>query len=282
MQRASEERDMQNPISRTAYYTLGVRAWDSKLARPMCGDSFAAAFMNAEADQIWELFEAFDRPNAANAARHGIIDDHLSTELAADPSARVMVIGAGFDTRAYRLRGGRWTEVDEPAILTYKEARLPAASAPNPLTRVPIVFSHESLAERLAPFAGPERTHVIIEGVLMYLTQVQRRELLQTLRKLFPRHLVYCDLMRRSFFERYSRPLHEKIVEIGAPFSDISETPEKLFTDAGYTAIACTSIPLRAAELGGFGTPTFVVRYFLGTLRRGYCIWKFGFTGSSG
>ena len=34
---------MQNPISRTAYYTLGVRAWDAAQPKPMCGDSLAAA-----------------------------------------------------------------------------------------------------------------------------------------------------------------------------------------------------------------------------------------------
>jgi methyltransferase (TIGR00027 family) len=267
---------MQNPISRTAYYTLGVRAWDASQPKPMCDDSFAASFMNAEAGSIWEQFKDFKRPNASNAARHAVIDEHLRTELAADPKARVVVIGAGFDTRAFRLKGGQWIEVDEPAIITYKETRLPAASAPNPLTRVPIDFSRESLIDRLAAFTGQETTHVVIEGVLMYLTHAQRRELLEALRHLFSRHVIYCDLMRQSFFERYSRDLHHKIVALGASFSDLTETPENLFLEAGYRPLACTSIPLRAAELGGFGLPPFVIRWFLGTLRSGFCVWKFG------
>ena len=267
---------MQNPISRTAYYTLGARAWDASQPRPMCGDSFAGSFMNAEAERIWEQFKEFKRPNACNAARHAIIDEHLSTELAANPKAWVVILGAGFDTRAFRLKGGQWIEVDEPAIIAYKEARLPAASAPNPLTRVSIDFSQESLVDLLAAFAGPEPTHVVIEGVLMYLTHAQRRELLESLRNPFPRHFVYCDLMRQSFFERYSRDLHDQIVTMGTSFIDMSETPEKVFIDAGYKPLASTSIALRAAELGGFGLPPFVIRWFLGTLRRGYCIWKFG------
>jgi len=267
---------MQNPISRTAYYTLGARAWDASQPKPMCGDSFASSFMNAEAQSIWDQFKDFKRPNACNAARHAIIDEHLSTVLAANPKARVVVLGAGFDTRAFRLKGGRWFEVDEPAIITYKEARLPAASAPNPLTRVSIAFANESLTDRLAAYAGQEPTHVVIEGVLMYLTHAQRRELLESLGHLFPRHFVYCDLMRQSFFERYSRDLHDQIVTMGTSFIDMSETPEKVFIDAGYKPLACTSIGLRAAELGGFGLPPFVISWFLGTLRRGYCIWKFG------
>ena len=266
----------QNPISRTAYYTLAVRNWDAAQPRPMCGDSLAASFMNQEAHGVWEQFKGYHRANASNAARHAIIDEHLSTVLEARPQAPVIVIGAGFDTRPYRLKGGRWIEVDEPAILTYKESRLPAARAPNRLTRVPIAFSRESLAERLAPFAGQESAHVIIEGVLMYLSQTQREELIATLRKLFPGHFVYCDLMRKSFFEKYSRDVHEQIVGLGATFSDISEKPEKLFTDAGYRTLACTSIPLRAAQSGSLDIPAFVVKWMLGRLRNGYCIWKFG------
>jgi methyltransferase (TIGR00027 family) len=266
---------MQNPISRTAYYTLGVRAWDAAQAKPMCGDSYAAAFMNAEAERTWEQFKDFPRPNASNAARHAIIDEQLSAELATNPRTRVVVIGAGFDTRAFRLKGGNWIEVDEPAIITYKEARLPAASAANPLIRVTISFAHESLSDQLAPFAGPEPTHVVIEGVLMYLTQAQRRDLLASLRQLFPHHVVYCDLMRKSFFNRYARDLHQKFVAIGTTFTELSETPERLFTDSGYRPLAWTSIALRAAELRSFGIPPFAVRWLLRTLRRGYCVWRF-------
>ena len=267
---------MQNPISRTAYYTLAVRNWDAAQPKPMCGDSLAASFMNEEAEGVWQQFKRYHRANASNAARHAIIDEHLSTVLEARPQAPVVVIGAGFDTRAFRLKGGHWIEVDEPAILTYKESRLPAARAPNRLTRVPIAFSRESLAERLALFAGWESPHVIIEGVLMYLSQSQRQELIGTLRKLFPNHFVYCDLMRKSFFQKYSRDVHEQIVGMGATFSDMSETPEKLFTEAGYPKLACTSIPLRAAQSGSLDIPAFLVKWMLGTLRNGYCIWKFG------
>src|SRR5688572_18094197 len=139
---------MQNPISRTAYYTLGVRNWDAAQPKPMCGDSLARSFMNPEAEEVWQQFKRYHRANASNAARHAIIDEHLKTVLEAQPHSQVNVIGAGFDTRAFRLKGGRWIEVDEPAIFTYKESKLPVARAPNPLTRVPVAFSRESLAER--------------------------------------------------------------------------------------------------------------------------------------
>ena len=263
-----------NAISRTAYYTLAVRAWDAAQPTPVCGDAYAASLMNEDARAIWDQFKSFRKPNASNATRHALIDEHLRRELRADPGARVVVVGAGFDTRAFRLAGGHWIEVDEPAVISYKESRLPATRAPNPLTRLSIQFMRESLAEKLAPVAGTERTHIVVEGVLMYLTHIQRVELLQALRKCYPHHVLYVDLMRKSFFESYSREVHEKIVGLGTHFSDMTERPEQLLADAGYTSLACTSIPLAAAERGAVAIPAVVVRWFLGKLRRGYSVWK--------
>lgn len=266
---------MGNPISRTAYYTLGVRAWDAGQPRPLCGDTLADTLMNVEAQQLWEEFKSFHRANPSNAMRHAIIDEHVRQELATAPDDLVVVIGSGFDTRPFRLSGGRWVEVDEPGILAYKESRLPAESAPNPLTRIPIEFEHESLADKLAGVAGAERAQVIIEGVLMYLTDDQRKSLLATIRQVFPVHIIYCDLMRRSFFEKYTRDIHERIVGIGASFQDLSNQPEGVFIEAGYAVTARTSIPLRTAEQGAVDIPAFAVRWLLGTLRNGYCVWRF-------
>ena len=230
--------------------------------------------MDSEAQAVWKEFENFHRPNGSNATRHAIIDRLLRSELEADSAARVVVVGAGFDTRAFRLRGGRWVEIDEPALLARKESRLPTGSAPNSLTRVPIQFASESLGAKLAPFAGPERTHVVVEGVLMYLTLAQRRALLEPLRKCYPHHVVYCDLMRESFANSYGREIREKLASMGAPFRDVTEHPERLFTEAGYVRLACESIPLTAAERGAIDVPAFAIRWFMRKLRRGYCVWK--------
>lgn len=265
-----------NPISKTAYYTLGVRAWDATLPKPACGDTFAKFFMNEDAQKIWQEFKDDLRPNASNASRHAIIDRQVAEALRSHSDVLVVIIGAGFDTRAFRIKGGRWIEVDEPAIISYKETTLTASNAPNPLTRIPIEFARESLTDKLSSFSTHTTTHIIIEGVLMYLNQVDRRRLIAGLQGIFPHHIVYCDLMRRSFFERYSKKIHEKILSLGATFTDISEHPENLFLDNGYKPLSYVSIPLSAAY-GNLGIPSFLVRYFFKTLRNGYSNWRFEF-----
>lgn len=263
---------MANPISRTAYYTLGVRAADAAKPKPILGDTFAQKFMNDDAKALWEEFKSFTKANGSNAARHAMIDEHLRPALAADPQATIVIIGAGFDTRAFRHRGGHWFEVDEPEILTYKEGRLPAASAPNPLRRLAIDFGRESLADKLAMITAPSSVHIIIEGVLMYLTREQRLSLLRTISERFPHHTVYCDLMRKRFFNERVRDVHEKIVGMGATFTDMEEAPERLFTDNGYAMVDSASATLYAAEHENIGIPAFAVRYFMSRVRNGYMI----------
>jgi len=238
------------PISRTAFYCTGVRALDARKPRPICGDHHAERFMDDEAWRAFEPFHQFTGPNASNATRHRIIDDLLRERLAANPELPVVLVGAGFDSRAFRLEGGRWLEVDEPQVFAWKEPRLPVEESPNPLTRLPVEFEAERLADRLQPFADPGPAAIVIEGVLFYLGERRIRELLRTLRAAFPRGEVPCDVMTVEFFNAFSRPIHEKIQGLGASF-ELPERPiDQVFADEQYRQTTQVSTTRRAAELG--------------------------------
>lgn len=222
------------PISKTAFYCTGVRALDARKAQPACGDQYAERFMDGDGWTTFEPFLQFTGPNVSNASRARIIDDLLRERLATDTNRRIVLIGAGFDSRAFRLTGGRWLEVDEPPVFAFKEPRLPEASAPNPLTRLSVDFATEQLADRLQPFAESAPVTIVIEGVLMYLGETRIRELLRTLRAVFPRGEIICDVMTAKFFNRFSRPIHEKIQELGASFTLPERPVETIFADESY------------------------------------------------
>ncbi len=116
-----------NPVSATAYWTLASRAEDASRERPIADDRFAHRFMNDDARAVAKRLASLKKPYSSFPVRHRIIDDLLAAELSADPDLRVVLIGSGFDSRPFRLQGGRWLEVDEPDLLAYKESRLPAA-----------------------------------------------------------------------------------------------------------------------------------------------------------
>jgi methyltransferase (TIGR00027 family) len=111
--------------------------------------------------------------------RHRYIDDRLVASLDRG-AAQVVLLGAGYDTRAYRLAakldGRPVFEVDLPAISRAKAAIIARHAADFPsahVVRVEIDFEQQALSDVLVD-AGLEVggvTFVTWEGVPMYLTR---------------------------------------------------------------------------------------------------------------
>ena len=191
------------PISNTAFYCCGVRMQDAENEKSVCQDIYAKDFMDERGLSILSSFNSEKNPNAGNVARHRIIDDFIRKELNDHPELPVILIGAGFDSRAYRLNGGRWIELDEPQIISYKNERLPIEKCKNKLQRIVIDFETESLEDKLQEFSSDQPVIVVFEGVFIYLQESVIKQTLQTLQKLFPKHKLICDLMTEKFYKKY-------------------------------------------------------------------------------
>jgi methyltransferase (TIGR00027 family) len=263
------------PVSKTAYYCCGVRALDAAASHPVCSDQYAERFMTSEAWSLFEPFRGFRAPNASNIARHRLIDDLLRARLALQPEAAVVIIGAGFDARAFRLPGGRWVELDEPALITLKEAQLPAREAPNPLTRVAIRFEREPLEAALAPFRDLLDPVIVLEGVLPYLSAVEVRGLLHAIRNTFKNPTLVCDLTTPAFARRYAGKIGKRFRELGAPYGRLEVDPLELIQAAGFRLTTCQSAVGQAAALGMLRIPRWLLATVLRSLRDGYTVASF-------
>ncbi|HQR53454.1 MAG TPA: class I SAM-dependent methyltransferase [Burkholderiales bacterium] len=239
-----------NPISNTAYYCCGVRMDDAERTPSLCDDHYARRFMDAHGLEVFAPFRTETMPNILNITRCRIVDDLVRRELARERATTVVSIGAGFDTRPYRFSAGRWVELDEPQVIDVKNAKLPAAECPNPLTRLGIRFATDSLATTLAPHAGAAPTLVLIEGVFMYLEPAAIEATLRAVRQVFPRHLLVCDLMNRRFFDKFAYRMHRKIVATGASFTRRPDDPAAQFVRHDYRLTARIPMILRAVEFG--------------------------------
>ena len=111
--------------------------------------------------------------------RHRFIDDHLTAALDAGVE-QVVLLGAGYDTRAYRfadqLAGRPVYEVDLAPISRAKAATIDRHQDEFPdanVVRVEIDFESQTLADVLtdAGFATGAKTFLTWEGVPMYLTR---------------------------------------------------------------------------------------------------------------
>lgn len=263
------------PISKTAFYCCGVRMQDADRSNPVCNDIYAKTFMNEDGLQILETFKDEEKTNTSSVARHRIIDDLLRQELLAKPDLTVVIIGAGFDSRAYRLKGGTWVELDEPQVIAYKNDRLPVSNSENELHRIPIEFSTDSLQEKLSSFATRNPVVVVIEGVFIYLEEDTIRQLLQTLRRVFPQHKLICDLMSKDFFEGNAKTVHEKITGMGTSFKFTVVKPDAIFLENGYRRVEEIPIVEKAVVFEAPDIPSGVLDTIRPTLPQGYSVYVF-------
>ncbi|HEY3300286.1 MAG TPA: class I SAM-dependent methyltransferase [Methylophilaceae bacterium] len=239
-----------NPISNTAYYCCGVRMLDAEHPRSLCHDHYAKRFMDAHGMQIFEPFRSQVMPNISSTVRCHIIDQSIRQELAKQPDSLIITIGAGFDSRPYRIKGGHWIEIDEPQIISDKNEKLPIAECKNNLTRVSINFANEKLIEKLQGQPSNQSIIIVIEGVFMYLENDAIKSTIQQLRTLYPNHTLLCDLMSKKMFDQFGRNIHEKLVEAGARFTTRPDDPTTIFTEHGYIQAAHTPMFKLAYEMG--------------------------------
>lgn len=107
-------------------------------------------------------------------ARTRLIDDTITDELPA--VSQVLILGAGYDSRAYRLPGMRERavfEVDHPDTQAIKRRALTrlGRTLSERVHLVPVVFGRDDVATQLAAagFVDGLRTLVLWEGTTNYL-----------------------------------------------------------------------------------------------------------------
>lgn len=153
----------------------------------ICNDPFAQHFLSAEAVRILHspvrrtvcrLLLKFLIPGVYNAiiARVRFLDDRLQ-ECFEQGLEQVVILGAGYDTRAYRFDGlaeqVQVYELDHPATQAVKKAKIKEIFnlVPDHVTHVPVELDRDDLVGKLAA-AGYDRqkkTLFIMEGLAMYL-----------------------------------------------------------------------------------------------------------------
>jgi methyltransferase (TIGR00027 family) len=182
---------MKNRSSLTAEYMALFRALESSRSAPsrLFYDPYAPLFLHQWRRRFYALArfdlgrrfveQVLDRSapgaRAAGIARTKWIDDEATQAL--NTATQLVLLGAGFDTRAYRLPSAQRVttfELDHPETSRAKQAVLQReiGSLPKQVRFVPIDFNRQSLGDVLDR-AGLDRMQpacFVWEGVTNYLT----------------------------------------------------------------------------------------------------------------
>ena len=265
-----------NPVGKTALCVSFLRMRDAQSALPVGQDTLAHRFSSK--NTMAEFGQFLSEINAQNnlAARHTLIDNQLKNILSETPDANIISIGSGLETRAFRLKGGNWYEVDDAAVIEYKNKSLPESECTNPLYRMPCNFAEGDL-ENVLKKIPPSSTNVfVIEGVFYYLTPEELGETLSLMQAHSPYHRLICDQITREFAQKFSASFNKKIAELGANLQHESDINLIKF---GYQALYGESVTLFAAAAKKNWIKQFIVRFFLPSLRDGYTVQQFSILG---
>ena len=192
--------------SSTALMVCAYRARATRWARPIMTDRWAAALAGDDGERIAAGFDVhWPAMEIWLALRVAYLDRLVALATDRLGARQVVILGAGYDTRAARLpkAGVRYFEVDHPDTQAAKRERL-AALPGYPIDAAiyaPCDFEREDPVERLraAGLDAREPTLVLWEGVVPYLNEAAVRATATTLaRGLDPRSLIAFDFVGKN------------------------------------------------------------------------------------
>ncbi|MEO6773708.1 MAG: class I SAM-dependent methyltransferase [Kofleriaceae bacterium] len=119
--------------------------------------------------------------------RTAYIDDAVEA-AAASGISQIVILGAGYDSRAWRLAhpGVRYFEIDHPATQARKQARLAQLALPAQAVMIPVDFAVDDLASALVAggFDRDRPALFVWEGVSMFLSPAAVRATVAAVRGL--------------------------------------------------------------------------------------------------
>jgi len=143
-------------------------------------------------------------------SRTRFIDDTVCDALQ-EGIEQVVILGAGLDTRPYRLAGmkhARVFEVDLPSVQEDKKKKLQKhfGRLPEQVTFLPIDFDTQSLEAVFSgtPFDPTSLTIFVWEGVTQYLAEEAVRKALAFVGSAAPGSMLVFTYVLKSFIERRS------------------------------------------------------------------------------
>jgi methyltransferase (TIGR00027 family) len=169
---ASSSPDQIQHVSDTALMVAACRALESARPDGLVRDPFAARLAGPRGDAILRGITGWQLMCFGVGVRTRFLDDLVIETIARETIEVVLSIGAGLDTRPWRLElppNLRWIEVDFPEMLSYKTNAMAAEEPKCRLERTAADVASQAQRAALFAAAAGAPTLMITEGLLLYL-----------------------------------------------------------------------------------------------------------------
>ena len=207
--------DIINEIGATAFVISCIRAMEKDQEHKLFDDPYAALFVNeAIEEKVQEQIRVF--PPSLELVRYRVCVMSEVVERGIENGMKQIVsLGSGFDMRAhiYQTDGVRFCDVDQPAVLEFKNKVLEAGGV-TPCAGIECNYLEVDLSQKLrqAGFDLEAPILFIWEGNTMYLPVELIHDFLARLRAQAPRMTIAFDYYSEKVINRTSGD--ERITEV--------------------------------------------------------------------
>jgi methyltransferase (TIGR00027 family) len=173
-------------VSDTAFWIAHYRAMEGERPDALFHDPLAGVLAGERGKKIADAMPMTFWTGWSVVLRTCIIDDYIREAVASGADV-ILNLGAGLDTRPYRMElpGSLvWIEADYPHMIEFKEERLAKEKPRCQLERVKIDLADEAARRRMfcEVDARASKMLVLTEGVVPYLDEEQAASLADDLR----------------------------------------------------------------------------------------------------
>jgi ribosomal protein S12 methylthiotransferase accessory factor len=182
-------------VARTMIWTLRPRAEEHSRPDALFRDEKAAEWYSLVAqheDTASWYSPAFQ---VAIAIRTRVLDDATLDFIGTHNAPLIVELGAGLSTRAYRIgtQQARWVALDLPDVIAIRRQLAPEADT---YSTIACSVLECGWPDRL-PEAVPQDTLFIAEGLFMFFSQTESRDLVRHMRGRFPGATLLLDVPGR-------------------------------------------------------------------------------------
>ncbi len=200
-------------VPETLLITLWARSVESKREDALFKDPRAEEILSSlEGTYDFSIFQKAWRSQLGVSIRTMLLDRGTRDFLLRHPRGTVINLGAGLDTRYYRMNRKNiscWYDLDLPEVLSVREKFLPPSE--QNLHIGASLFDY-SWMERIS-FQEKEPLLFIAEGILMYFPEEELRPLFREIAKRFPRSEMLLDTLPTFLVGR--EKYHDTIKNMG-------------------------------------------------------------------
>lgn len=229
-------------LGATAFWTVSVRARESRRGDRLFDDPWAAA-LAGKAGAEWSEQRSADSLIPITIRTH-YFDDFLQGIVQQHGIKQIVLMAAGLDTRAFRLKwtdGTRIFELDQPEVMNYKEEILNFLGAQPHCERI-IVGKDLTEAWEGALVANgfnpQERSCWLMEGFLFYLPSETIRQLIDQVTSLAaPGSWLGFDCINNAVLtSQWTKAWVDMQAQMGAPWIGALDDPEDFLASRGWKA----------------------------------------------